>query len=428
MRAAIAAFTLIAWMQSAYAACTLQSSVEGMIGPATVDLFHRMQKRVEADACQSLFLTVNTPGGDLESTHEIVEQILNFPVPVLCLVGPAGAHAGSAGAIILQACHVNGGIRGTNLGAATPISETGEDIPKDLRRKILNDTQSWLQSVVNLRGRSLKFAQDIILEAKSVSAEEAKRLNAIDAVVESNPQFLAFANGRHVKMAEGKPNVVETGPVIKMDLDVRFQVLQIVTDPEIAYIIFLASLALIYFEFTHPGAFVAGVSGAIGLIIALISMHKLQVEWGGLALIVLGIGLLITELFVSSFGAFGIGGVTAFVLGSLFLFDPVKTGGYRLPLMLIMPMAVTFAAIILALGFLMLRTRRLVKKGGFDELFGAAGRVVKIENDIATRGLIEIHGEIWSFVSPAPLRAGARVRVVGHDKLILHVQPDTESL
>ncbi len=172
--------------------------------------------------CASLFLTMNTPGGDLESTHEVVEKILNFPVPVLCLVAPAGAHAGSAGAIILQACHVNGGMRGTNIGAATPIEESGQDIPKDLRRKILNDTQSWLQSVVKLRGRNLKFAQDIILEAKSVTAEEAKRLNAIDIVVESTSGFLVFANHWPVDLAEGKHVSVEVGPVKKMELDAQF--------------------------------------------------------------------------------------------------------------------------------------------------------------------------------------------------------------
>lgn len=160
MKALLIALGLISWAGSARAAvCTLQSSIEGIIGPATVDLMNRLEKRVRSENCASLFLTMNTPGGDLESTREVVEKILNFPVPVLCLVAPAGAHAGSAGAIILQACHVNGGVRGTNLGAATPIAESGEDIPKDLRRKILNDTQSWLQSVVKLRGRSLKFAR-----------------------------------------------------------------------------------------------------------------------------------------------------------------------------------------------------------------------------------------------------------------------------
>lgn len=251
-------------------------------------------------------------------------------------------------------------------------------------------------------------------------------MNAIDTVVDNNAAFLQFASLRPVELAEGKHAAVEVGPVTKMELDARFQVLEIVTDPEIAYVLFLASLALLYFEFTHPGSFVAGVAGTIGLIISLISLHKLQVEWGGVALIILGIGLLVTELFVASFGAFGVGGLTAFVLGSLFLFDPVKTG-FRLPLLLIVPVGVLFAALILALGFLMLRTRRLTKKGGFDELFGTAGQVVKIQDDLAKTGLIEIRGETWSFQSAVPVRAGSRVRVIGHDKLILRVQPDTES-
>lgn len=415
----------LTFARAAWGGCTLQSSITGEIGPATSDLLERLEKRVETENCSALLLLINTPGGDLETTHEIVERILNFPVPVLCVVAPAGAHAGSAGAMILQSCHVSGGLRGTNLGAATPIAEDGGDIGKDLRRKVLNDTESWLQSVVRLRGRSEEFVSDIVRHARSVSSEEALDLHAIDVVADDVPGFLAQAQGKKVKLAEARETAVDAGPVMKMDLDTRYYAIDFLTDPELAYVLFLASLALLYFEFTHPGSYLAGVTGAIGIIVSLISFQKLGVEWGGLALILLGFGLLFAELFVSSFGAFGLGGLAAFVIGSLFLFDPSRTG-HRLPLVLILPAAALFGGLVFVLGYLMLKTRRMAKKTGFEEMVGRHAQVVKISEAGSNRGLIEVRGETWSFESPSSVSVGDRVRITGHMNLVLSVQKAEE--
>lgn len=398
--------------------CTKQVQVTDIIGPATVDLLKRVEKRAEQEKCGSILLLVNTPGGSLESTRQIVEMILNSPRPYLCLVSPSGGHAGSAGAIILQACHVNGGLPGTNLGAATPVM-MGGDLPKDLRQKILNDTRSWLESLTQLRGRSDKFGQDIILEAKAVTAEEALKLKAIDFVGPSVVDFLKFSEGRKVKMSEARIEAVRTGAISSFEHDTRHKVVSLLTDPQFAYMLLLGSLALLYFEITHPGTMVAGTLGALGLVIAMVALDKLDVEWGGLLLIFLGIGLLIAEMFVPAFGILGIGGITSFVLGSIFLFDPVKSFGYRLPLTLIAPVVIFFAGLFAGVSYLMLQTRKVKKRGGFDDLIGFNGRVVRLDGERA--GLIELRGETWQFLCDKPVALNETVKVRGHEDLVLHV-------
>lgn len=420
---------LIPWLSwaaspefAATPACTAEIEVTDIIGPATFDLLQRGEKFAAQEKCASILLLINTPGGSLDSTRRIVELIVNSTRPYLCLVAPSGGHAGSAGAIILQACHVNGALTGTNLGAATPVTMGGE-VPEDLRKKILNDTRSWLDSLTKLRKRNQQFGRDIILEAKAVTAEEALKLKAIDFVGGSKEEFLKFAAGRSVQMSESRLEKVETGPIHSFILDVRYKLLSILTDPQLAYLLLLGSLGLLYFEMTHPGTMIAGVTGAVGLIVAMIALHKLEVEYGGLALILLGITMLVAELFVPSFGALGVGGIVSFVFGSLFLFDPVKTG-YRLPLSLIMPAALIFAGILLGVGFLLLKTRKVKKKGGFEDLLGLSAHVVSLDGNSGREGMIELRGELWKFMSSTPVVLHDTVLVNGYQGLVLKVEKE----
>lgn len=402
-------------------ACTLEMEMTGTIGPANVDLFERGIRRARDSRCDSVLILINTPGGSLQSTRLLVGQILNSPLPVLCLVAPSGAHAGSAGAIILQACHVNGAMEGTNLGAATPVAGGGAEMPEDLRKKIMNDTRSWMETITRLRGRSEKFGQEIVTEAKAVSADEAKRLGAIDIVVTKVDDFLQFADGRPVKMSENVKLNVSVGERRVFAPDWRYKALDLLTDPQTAYLLLMGSLALIYFEVTHPGTMVPGVLGGIGLVISMVALHKLDVEWGGLALLLLGIAFMIAEAFVPSFGILGIGGLASFVIGSLLLFDPAETGGYRLPLSLILPTAIFLGLIMMGVGILVLRTYRVRKRGGFDDLIGREGDVVTV-GEGGLHGQIELRGETWAFESAVELRRGQKVKVTGHKGLTLKVE------
>lgn len=404
--------------------CTIELEMSGTIGPASVDLLERGIRYTLSQKCSSLLLLINTPGGNLQSTRLIVEAILNAPIPILCLVYPTGGHAGSAGAIIHQACHVNGAMVGTNLGAATPVMGGGQEMPEDLRKKMLNDARSWMESITQLRGRSEEFGKDIILEAKAVGAEEALKIGAIDFVAETKAEFLDFAQGRKVRMTEKTEAEVQVGPLIVMELDYRHRVVAFFTDPQIAYLLFMGSLALLYYEVTNPGTMVAGVVGGVGLVLSLVAMHKLDVRWGGLLLLLLGVALIIAEVFVPSFGILGIGGVVSFVMGSLFLYDPSVTGGYALPLETIIPVSLALALAMLGLTFLAVKSTKVKKRGSFDDMIGMVGEVAELTEP--NKGLVNVNGEIWSFKSSHSVSVGEEVKVLSYQGLTLNVQPNKE--
>lgn len=398
--------------------CTLEIKIEGVIGPGVTDYLDRALVKAKSLGCGSVLALINTPGGNLESTRIIVEKILNSEIPFMCLVAPQGAHAGSAGAIILQACHVNGALKATNIGAATPVAGTGQEIPKDMRNKLINDTVSWLEGVTKLRGRNLKFSKQIVEEAKAVSSEEAHRLGAIDILSDDIQGFLNAATGKKVSINQ-KEITIAVGEIESYKQDSRFHILQVFSDPQIAYLLFMGSLALLYFEFTHPGTIVPGVVGAIGLILSLISFHKMDVWWGGVALMVLGVAFLIAEIFVTSFGILGIGGIIAFVLGGMFLFDSSQTA-YALPLMTIIPTALVLGGIMIGIGYLLLRTRKVRVQTGAEEMIGKRGTVGKTID--ARSGLIKLHGELWKFESDEDVKKGDRVEVVQINGLTLKVK------
>jgi len=400
--------------------CTLAVTVNDAIGAATLDYLSRAEKTAVDSHCASLLVRLNTPGGSLQSTRLIVEKILASPVPYLCLISPSGGHAGSAGAIILMACHINGGLAATNMGAATPILGGGGEMSSDLRNKIINDTVSWLEGIVKLRSRNVEFAKEIITEAKSVSAEEAKKLNALDLVTNNETEFLEQARGRKVLIQEQKDVPVEVGALREFSPDLRYRILSFTADPEIAYLIFMGSIALLYAEITHPGLVAPGVIGAIGLVLSLVSFHKLDVAWGGLALMLLGILFMVAEIFVTGFGVLGVGGVVSFVVGSLLLFDREVTG-YVLPWPLIGAVTLTLASVVLGLGYLALRTVRSRKRDADYDLKTKKGTLLSVEAG-GRRGQVEIQGEVWKFISEEDLKMSDRVEVVGRQGLTLKVK------
>jgi len=400
--------------------CTVAVTIHDAIGAATLDYLTRAETLAAEKKCSSIFVRMNTPGGSLQSTRLIVEKILASPIPYMCLISPSGGHAGSAGAIILMACHVNGGLAATNIGAATPILGDGRDIPQDLRNKMVNDTVSWLEGIASLRGRNLEFAKEIVTEAKSVSAEEAQRLKALDFVTTTESEFLQAAHGHKVIVGEKKEISLEAGSLIEFTPDLRYQILNFTADPEIAYLIFMGSIALLYVEITHPGLVAPGVIGGIGLILSLIAFHKLEVFWGGLALILLGIAFLVAEVFVASFGILGVGGVISFVVGSVLLFDKDVTG-YSLPWTLIGGVTIVVAGILLGLGGLALRTLRRQHRDTDYDLKSKNVRVVFVDST-GHSGQVEILGEVWKFTSDQPVSITDTVEVLRREGLTLHIR------
>ena len=344
---------------------------------------------------------------------------------MLCLIYPAGAHAGSAGAIIVQACHVSGAVEATNIGAATPISSMGENIPEDLRKKLLNDTRAWVEGLAKLRGRSEKFAQDIVEQAKAVSAREALQIKAIDFVGNSKEDFLKFAEGRTVKLSENTEAKVVLGDIIVFKQDFRYKVMDLLMNPQVAYLMFMGSIGLLYFELTHPGMIAPGVIGGVGFIISLVSMHMLDVAWGAVLLILVGISLLVAEAFVAGFGMLGIGGIVSFFIGSLFLFDPEQSG-FLLPMSTILPTSLLIGLLMMGIAYLAYSSRKRRTRAAFDDIIGHFGRVSEVQPGDDTYGFIEIEGEIWRATSQTPMKVGDRVKVLKHEGLTLHVSSNKE--
>ncbi len=400
--------------------CTLAVTINDAISASTSDYLARAEKRAVEQGCDSILVRMNTPGGSLQSTRLIVEKILSSPIPYMCLITPSGGHAGSAGAIILQACHVNGGVTATNIGAATPILGTGEKTPEDLRKKLINDTVSWMEGVTRLRGRSLKFSEEIITEAKALSSEQAHQEKALDILATSEMDFLQQAGGRKTLVGERKEATVAVGDLKEFQPDMRYRVLSFVADPEFAYMLFMGSLGLLYVEITHPGMIVPGVIGGIGLVLSMVAFHKLEVLWGGLALILLGVGFLIAEIFVASFGILGIGGLVAIFFGSLFLFDTQATG-YSLPLSLILSVMAVIGTIFLGVGYVAIKAIRHKSSDNDSDLQSSQGRVVTV-NETGHQGQVEIIGETWQFVSEDSLQKGDTVYVTARQGLTLNVK------
>ena len=403
--------------------CTKELVMEGAIGPASLDSLQHALRKAEKDKCTSLLLLVNTPGGNLLSTRKIVETMLDSSLPVLCLVHPSGAHAGSAGAIILQACHVNGAVTATNIGAATPILGAKET-PSDLRKKLVNDTSSWLDSLTTLRKRNKKFGRDIVQKAKAVEGQRAHKIGAIDFYGASKEEFLKFSHGRIVQLGEVQDHVVQVGEIQSISRGFRHYITHFITDPEMVYLLFVGSLLLIYFEVTHPGTLVPGVLGGIGLVLSLTGMHKLNFVWGGLILILLGIVLMILEAFTSSFGVLGVFGGVAFVLGSFFLFDPVKTGGLMIPYGTIIVVSLIFITLSMGLAYLAYSSLKKKRKSEEESWLGLKGMVVEVQSDQEGKeGLMEIKGEVWKYKSQQLLQKGDSVKITKyHDDMFFEVE------
>ncbi|HWH40140.1 MAG TPA: nodulation protein NfeD [Usitatibacter sp.] len=389
--------------------------IQGAIGPATADYVHRgMAKAAERDA-RLIVLRMDTPGGLDTSMRDIVKDILASPVRVVGWVAPSGARAASAGTFILYACHVAAMAPGTNLGAASPVAIGQPDEKPDdkaekgvpspggtLARKAMHDAAAYIRSLAQLRGRNPDWGERAVREAVSLSADEAVKEKVIDFIAPDLPRLL---EGAGAKDAE----------VVTIEPDWRTRLLSVITHPQVAYVLLLLGIYGIAFELMNPGLVLPGVAGVVALLIALYSLQMLPVNYAGLALIVVGIAFMVAEAFLPAYGSLGVGGLIAFVVGSVLLID---APGYSVPYALIGGLALgTAAFFVLALGSLM-RSRRRPVVSGREELIGAHGEVME---DFEGEGWARVHSERWRVRSATPMKAGEHVRVRAMHGLTLDV-------
>jgi len=409
--------------------------IDGAIGPPIADYITRELNAVRSGDASLIVLRMNTPGGLDTSMRKIISAILASPVPVATYVAPNGARAASAGTYIAYASPIAAMAPGTNIGAATPVQLGGGSLfpseqksQKDQKdpgesadtetRKITNDAVAYIRSLAAVSGRNADWAVDAVRSAASLPASEALSLHVIDVIADDVPDLLRKIDGRDVTIG-GKPQrlataglAVETRPP-----DWQTELLMLVTNPNVAFILMLIGVYGLIFEFFSPGAVAPGLIGAISLVLAFYALAFMPINYAGAALVLFGVALMIAEVHIGAFGALGVGGIAAFLIGAVMMF-PAQAPGFALSHGVLAVTALGSAALLLLALAAVLRRRRPVVTG-HEALIGAEGETVSWQDG---EGRVRVKGEIWLARSDAALTAGSRVKIVGRDGLVLRVQ------
>jgi membrane-bound serine protease (ClpP class) len=399
--------------------------ISGPIGPATIDFFVRQLQAAEQDEASLVVVTIDTPGGLDTSMRDMVQAILASDVPVITYVAPSGARAASAGTFILYASHIAAMAPATNLGAATPVQiggqpGTSKDGEGALERKSVNDAVAYIASLAHLRGRNAAWAEKAVREGASLPSDEAATNHVIDVVATDLPELLRAIDGRVVKLRTREVTLATSGLVLRdVQPDWRTELLSLITNPNVAYLLMLIGIYGLLVEGYNPGTVLPGVVGAISLLLALFAFQVLSVNYAGLALIALGVVLIVAESFVPSFGALGLGGIVAFVIGSVMLLD-ADVPGFGIAWQLIGSMALVGALLLLAIVSFAVKARRRPVVSGVEGLLRERAQAVE---SFEREGLVRAQGAIWSAVSREPVQEGQRLRILAVKGLRLEVEP-----
>ena len=401
-------------------------TVDGMINPATADYIREgLAAGVERGAA-AVVIQLDTPGGLLESAKLIVKDMLGAAVPVVVYVAPSGGGATSAGVFVTMAANIAAMAPGTNIGAAHPVTGGGQDIGGDMREKVENFTVSLGRTIAQQRGRNVEWAEKAVRESVSVTEQEAVKLKVVDLIASDVSDLLVKVDGRRVEI-QGRPVVLHTANAVVQGYDMRLRqrVLDVIANPNVAYLLMMAGMLGLYVEFTSPGVVFPGAAGVICLLLAMAALQVLPINYTGLALVAVGAAMLGAEAFLPTFGIIGVAGIVAFVLGSLLLFDtPDST--VRVNRWLIAATALTLGAVTAVIGWLVIRTQRRRSSVGAEGMIGERGEVRRVQ----TPGKVKVfvRGEYWDGDSDEPLEVGDAVEVSAVNGLRLRVRrrPPTE--
>ncbi len=394
---------------------TLQDS----INPGTKDFLERAITLSAEDQAECLVILLDTPGGLMTTMRSMVQAIMNAPLPIVVYVYPSGAQAASAGVLITIAADYAAMAPGTNIGAAHPVSGTGGDIPKTMNEKVLNDFLAFSRSVATERGRNVEWVAKAIRESASITADEAFSANVIDSVAADLDDLMARIDGYHVQR-KGFSKILQVKGLERRTVspEWRDQLLRIIGDPGIAYLLLMVGLAGLYFELSHPGTIFPGVIGGISLVAAAYALQKLPVNYAGFLFILLAVVFFILEIKVTSYGLLSFAGVLSLVIGSVMLFRvPGEVG--RLSLSILVPTIMVVSAFFVTVATLAFRAQIRKPTTGKEGLVGTVGET---RTELNPEGKVFVEGELWNAFADEPIARGTKVRVMEIEDLKLKVQ------
>jgi len=397
-------------------------TVSDTINPVTAAYIKRGLDEAQDQGAEFVAILLDTPGGGLDPTKDIVKHILASRVPVVVFVAPQGAHAASAGSIILLASHVAAMSPGTNMGAAHPVAGGGQKMDETMAKKVENDLAAYARSLAEKRGRNVKWAEDSVRQSASIAESEALKKNMIDLVANDLGDLLEKLHGREVTLDTGVAVVLRTKGAITewFEPSWRDRALSTIANPNIAYILLMIGVYGIMFELMHPGAIYPGVIGVICLVIAFFAFQVLPVNYAGLILILIGIALFIAEVKVVSYGMLTVGGLVCLVVGSMMLISEPESG-IQISLTYILPVAFFTAALVVFLATLTFKAHKRKPSTGRKGLVGAVG-TVKVATSAEAQGKVFVEGELWNAIADESLEPGTSVRVVSVHGLKVKVE------
>jgi membrane-bound serine protease (ClpP class) len=400
-------------------------NVDGMVHPITVEIVSRALDQARQEGAEIALIRLNTPGGLLDATREIIEKVFASPVPVVMFVEPSGGRAASAGFFLLEAGDVAAMAPGTHTGAATPVSLFGGQADQVMMRKALNDVAAMIRGVATKRGRNSELAEKAVIDARSFTEKEALDGKLVDLVAADQWELFRKLNGREITRFDGRKQTLrlEAPQVVEYGKTTRERIISAIADPNLALILLVIGALGIYIEFHSPGLVAPGVIGAIMVLMGLSALSVLPINWVGAALLLLAAALFILEAKFATHGVLAVGGAVSMILGALLLIEsPLPE--LRIHLSTAIGITLPFAIITTFLVTLVVRAR------ANKVITGSAGMVDEIgiaHTPLAPAGKVFIHGEFWSAVSSTPVEAGARVRVTEVRGLMLKVEPAPDS-
>jgi membrane-bound serine protease (ClpP class) len=373
-------------------------TVDATINPATADFIHQSIEQANEAGAECLVIRLNTPGGLLKSTRVIVSDLLMAKLPVIVYVAPAGAQSASAGSFITLAAHIAAMAPGTNIGAAHPVGMQGGEKDSIMNEKATNDAAAFIRTISEKRHRNVHWAEEAVRKSVSITETEALKDSVIDLIAASVRGLLDEIDGRSVDV-NGTTVLLRTkdAEIVDIQMDWKYKILDIISDPNIAYILFMLGVYGLLFELYNPGSIAPGVIGVISIILAFYSLHTLPINYAGLALIIVGIILFLLEIKITSYGLLTIGGVVSLLLGSVMLIRSESALEFiDLSWGIIIPTVLFTAAFFLFAVGMGIRAQRKKPTTGIEGIIGEIGDAI---TELNPEGKVRVHGEIWSAVS-----------------------------